>query len=261
MKTRLSKFLSMILIAALIMTGFTGFAGNTKASAAEDEIKVFVTIADDTGAQVVKQKTVEVTDVDEDGAYTVYDALYCAHEKYFKGGAADGFAAEDTQYGLSLTKLWGIENGGSYGYMVNDAYAYNLADPVADNDYVNAYCYVDVNTFSDKYTYFTKRVKSVKEGSMIKLKLCTIEWDYMAGVPNAIPYADYDEIESLRLSSQFVVKDKYSSESSSEGFYLYLWKDMANTTPGDIYMRVEFNHAGYGRTIPFLTNPINVSRL
>ena len=64
MKTRLSKFLSMILIAALIMTGFTGFAGNTKASAAEDEIKVFVTIADDTGAQVVKQKTVEVTDVD-----------------------------------------------------------------------------------------------------------------------------------------------------------------------------------------------------
>lgn len=189
MKTRLSKFLSMILIAALIMTGFTGFAGNTKASAAEDEIKVFVTIADDTGAQVVKQKTVEVTDVDEDGAYTVYDALYCAHEKYFKGGAADGFAAEDTEYGLSLTKLWGIENGGSYGYMVNDAYAYNLADPVADNDYVNAYCYVDVNTFSDKYTYFTKRVKSVKEGNMIKLKLCTIEWDYMAGVPNAIPYA------------------------------------------------------------------------
>ena len=88
MKTRLSKFLSMILIAALIMTGFTGFAGNTKASAAEDEIKVFVTIADDTGAQVVKQKTVEVTDVDEDGAYTVYDALYW----YLNGSEIDRLA-------------------------------------------------------------------------------------------------------------------------------------------------------------------------
>lgn len=66
------------------------------------------------------------------------------------------------------------------------------------------------------------------------------------------PQTDYDNVESLRLSSQFVIKDKYSSESSSEGFYLYLWKDMADTTPGDIYMRVEFNHAGYGRTIPFM---------
>jgi hypothetical protein len=66
------------------------------------------------------------------------------------------------------------------------------------------------------------------------------------------PHTDYDETESLRLSSQFVVKDKYSSESSSEGFYLYLWKDMADTMPGDIYMKVEFNHAGYGRTIPFM---------
>ena len=63
---------------------------------------------------------------------------------------------------------------------------------------------------------------------------------------------DIDLIESLRLSSQFVIKDKYSSDSSSEGFYLYLWKNMATETPFDIYMKVELNHAGYGRTIPFM---------
>ena len=55
------------------------------------------------------------------------------------------------------------------------------------------------------------------------------------------------------MSSQFSVKDKYTSQSSSDGFYLYLWKDNeTGFTPTDIYMKVEFNHAGFGRTIPFM---------
>ena len=62
-----------------------------------------------------------------------------------------------------------------------------------------------------------------------------------------------DDIEAVRLSSQLVVEDKYMSNASSEGFYLYLWKDNMNgIIPTDIYMKVEFNHAGYGRTIPFM---------
>lgn len=64
---------------------------------------------------------------------------------------------------------------------------------------------------------------------------------------------DDDGIEEMRLSSRFVIQDKYDSLSSSEGFYLYLWKDNDNgVVPTDIYMKVEFNHAGYGRTIPFM---------
>lgn len=62
-----------------------------------------------------------------------------------------------------------------------------------------------------------------------------------------------ETVEELRLSSQFVVRDKYSSNTSSDGFYLYLWKtDRAEDIPKDIYMKVEFNHAAYGRTIPFM---------
>ena len=62
-----------------------------------------------------------------------------------------------------------------------------------------------------------------------------------------------DDIEDLRLSSRFVVEDKYDSDKCSEGFYLYLWKDNdEGYAPSDIYMKVEFNHAGYGRTIPFM---------
>ena len=55
------------------------------------------------------------------------------------------------------------------------------------------------------------------------------------------------------MSSQIVVTDKYSSNHSSEGFYFYNYKSNDNGVfPSDIYMRVEFNHAGYGRTIPFM---------
>ena len=58
--------------------------------------------------------------------------------------------------------------------------------------------------------------------------------------------------EDERLSSQIVVKDKNISNSSSEGFYLYLWKDYESPIFQDIYMKVEFNHAGFGRSIPFM---------
>ena len=59
--------------------------------------------------------------------------------------------------------------------------------------------------------------------------------------------------EKRRLSSRLTVKDKYNSSASSEGFYIYLFKDDdPNLRPRDLFMRVEFNHAGLGRTIPFM---------
>lgn len=65
--------------------------------------------------------------------------------------------------------------------------------------------------------------------------------------------SDIDDIERLRLSSQISVTDKYSSNRSSEGFYFYTYKGNDNgVMPTELYMRVEFNHAGYGRVIPFM---------
>lgn len=66
-------------------------------------------------------------------------------------------------------------------------------------------------------------------------------------------FTTLDQVEELRLSCQFTVRDKFQSDASSDGFYLYLWKDNeSGVIPSDIYMKVEFNHAGYGRTIPFM---------
>ena len=59
--------------------------------------------------------------------------------------------------------------------------------------------------------------------------------------------------EDERLGVTVSVKDKYNSEKSSEGFYLYLFNsEVTKENPTkNIYMKVEFNHAGYGRTLPF----------
>lgn len=68
--------------------------------------------------------------------------------------------------------------------------------------------------------------------------------------------SDYEDnktdFDDRRLSSQLVVKNKNLSKASSEGFYLYIWKDNEMALPQDLYMKVEFNHAGYGRTVPFM---------
>jgi hypothetical protein len=60
-----------------------------------------------------------------------------------------------------------------------------------------------------------------------------------------------------RLDSQITITNEYDRMRSAEGFNLYLFKDDApeTGTPKTIYMKVEFNHAGNGQTIPMILWP------
>ena len=59
--------------------------------------------------------------------------------------------------------------------------------------------------------------------------------------------------DTRRISSRLIINNKYETDTSSEGFYLYIFKEYSeNLHPKPIYMKVEFNHAGVGRTIPFI---------
>lgn len=59
--------------------------------------------------------------------------------------------------------------------------------------------------------------------------------------------------ESLRLDSQIVVENKYETSTTSEGFYLYLFKEYVDIVnglhPRTIYLRIQFNHAGTGKVV------------
>lgn len=61
----------------------------------------------------------------------------------------------------------------------------------------------------------------------------------------------FDEMK--RLSCSFSIKNRYEAPESSEGFYLYLFKEYSNGMhERSIYLKVEFNHAGEGKTVNFM---------
>ena len=87
-------------------------------------------------------------------------------------------------------------------------------------------------------------------GAKVNREVCEEMLGEMLGMQVA---PDDDTIEEYRLSSRITVEDPALSEVSSEGFNVHLWADEDNgVIPGEIYMKAEFNHAGYGRSIPMM---------
>lgn len=163
-----------ILIAALIVSGVStlgAFAEENTLSA-----HVTVTIAN-AGTLTVTAKDVHVTDADGDGVLTINDTLILAHDRYYEGGSEAGYASAATDWGLSITKLWGVENGGSYGYYLNDTMAMGLTDSVKSGDRLVAYVYADTTAFSDAYCYFNVSTVSAKKGENITLTLTKAGFD------------------------------------------------------------------------------------
>ena len=156
-------------IALTFSTAFTAFAAETA--------DVYVTISDGTGALPLAQEKITVTDIDADGALTINDALFAAHDAKYDGGAEAGFASGETEYGLSLNKLWGVENGGSYGYYKNNESALSLSDTVADGDYINAYAFSDLTAWSDVYSWFDIDSAELDTGAEMALTLSYAGYD------------------------------------------------------------------------------------
>ena len=163
----MKKFLSLLL-AMLMLVSLT--------ASAETAPTVYVSISTDSGALVLAYAPVALSDADGDGALTICDALMLAHAAYYPEGA-EGFLAEDSQWGLSLYRLWGIENGGSYGYCLNDASAWSLVDPIQAGDHVKAYVYTDVLAFSDTYAYFAAPVATAAVNAEVALTLSAAGYD------------------------------------------------------------------------------------
>ena len=167
----MKKTVLTVLCTAMLL-GMTAISAHAAASET-----VYVSIADDKGALVLPYQPVTVTDIDGDGALTINDALYAAHTTYYDGGAA-GYGSAQSDWGLSMTKLWGIENGGNYGYYVDNASAMSLADPVSAGSYVAAFVYTDTAAFSDTYCYFdAQQIANGVVGGSVTLTLSAAGFD------------------------------------------------------------------------------------
>ena len=167
----MKKILSLLMILMLCVLCLPALGESNTAVTRQ----VSVSITDDTGALVQALETVLVTDTDGDAVLTINDALACAHAAHPDG--AEAYSAVPTEWGLSLMKLWGVENGGSYGYYLNDASAFSLLDPVKDGDHVKAYAFTDLNAFSDTYCYFDAAYVETSVGDTVELTLTAAAFD------------------------------------------------------------------------------------
>lgn len=147
------------------------------AFAADDTVAVHITIGD-AGTLAVPCETVQVADLDGDGVFTIDEALHAVHEAFYDGGAAAGYASETTEWGLSLKTLWGVTNGGSYGYYINNASAMSLADALHEGDYLNVFSYADLTGWSDTYCFFdVSEITDAKQGDAVTLTLSAASYD------------------------------------------------------------------------------------
>lgn len=178
----MKKTLSLLLTLFLVCTALIGLG-----EAAPAAPQVYVSITDDTGALVLAMEPVTAADHDGDGAFTIHDALTAAHAAHPDG--AEAYTVAQTQWGLSLMELWGVENGGSYGYYLNDAMATGLLAPVAEGDHIKAYAYTDLEGFSDTYSWFEAPTAEVKAGETLPLTLYALTFDENFA-PVSLPAAD-----------------------------------------------------------------------
>ena len=169
---KMKKLLALMMSLCMLAGGMslTALAEGEALSA-----EVYVTIANKGTLEVVQEK-VTVTDRDNDGKLTIDEALYAAHEAKYEGGAAVGYESGITEYGISLIKLWG-DVSGSFGYYVNDASAWSLADEISNGDYINAFVYADETAWSDMYCYFDKKEVIVEAEADITLTLSGTGYD------------------------------------------------------------------------------------
>ena len=141
-----------------------------------DSITVNVSIAKDGDFVTGKDGTriaytpVTITDVNGNESYDIDDVLYATHELYYDEGAASGYSSQNTEYGLSLIKLWG-DDSGAFGYYKDNQSAMSLADSVTDGSNIYAFIYQDKTSWSDTYTYFEKVALSVEIGKPLSVQL------------------------------------------------------------------------------------------
>ncbi len=174
---------SIALLAGLALScsavGMNAFAAEDTAESGVLKQNVLVTISDGKDL-VLPQADVLAEDLDGNNKIDVNEALVAAHEKFFDGGAEAGYKASEKEGydGLSLDKLWGVENGGSYGFYVNSKMAWSLNDEVKENDLIDAYVYSDTKTYSDTYCFFDIRESlDNEEGDSLDLTLSKVTFD------------------------------------------------------------------------------------
>ena len=132
---------------------------------------------------------------------------------------------------------------------------YSTPNPATQVLLATSVIHLDEAALAKKLTDYSKTKKFVFEDvktNTNNLSSVTVNTEAISG--NGDLFDD-----SHRLSSRITVRDKYTVKTTSEGYYLYLFKEYSNRMrTSTIYLKVDFCHAGIGKTIPMIL-PRNIN--
>lgn len=188
-------------------------------------INVTVSIID-AGTYKVTKKSISVGDENLDGDIDIDDALYKAHELYYTGGAAQGYASADGQYGRYIAKLWGNTTG-AFGYDVNHKGAKSLDGKLAEGDVICAYIYTDQTTWSDIYTYFEPTSYTGVAGTPVTLTVKAIVIDPQNWQPKTVAL---DGITVMFNGKSYLTDTNGQVKVNADAAGTYLAQTMTNNT-------------------------------
>ena len=178
--------------------------------------KVYVTIADK-GSVAIAQKPVTVKDRNCDGKFDVDEALYAAHEAYYPGGAAAGYATASSQFGLGITKLWG-DTSSNFGYFLDHAMCMSPEDPVIAGQQLDAFVTIGAYPDNEPYAWLDQQSYSTKAGSGLLVTLKAQNGYDESWQPI---FAAYAGAQLLAYDSAFspLAANAYSVTDKGEGVY------------------------------------------
>ena len=210
------------------------FATVIVASSAADPIDVNVTLSGK-GNVVMANQTITVIDLDASGDFTVDEVLYAAHESAYEGGASAGYGSAMGDYGLYITKLWGDESG-NYGYWLNHASCWSLADLVKEGDSLVAFVYQNTEVW-DSYSKFSQENYSAlaEVSATLTLEKAGYDenWNTVFSAHKGATIQVYDsDFKALEADSYKVTDNgdgSYSVSVDKVGVYTVVAYD--NTTP------------------------------
>lgn len=128
---------------------------------------------------------------------------------------------------------------------------YTSPDPIEQKILFHSTIFFDASTLYGKYI---KQRMYMEENDLFNKKK-----NKDINLNAAVVFCSADTV-SARVDTKIVVTNEYDRTKSSEGFNIYLFAEDINFQVNEngektIYMKVEFNHAGIGKTIPMILWP------
>lgn len=240
MKKRVwSLLLSLVLLISVLPTSVL--------AAEPDNITVTMSVfnqgvpAKDENDKAVLLRTLNISDTDQDGKYSLDEALAQLHT-----ACSMEYSAGEGAWGYSVTKLWGDESG-AFGFYKNDVLTTAVNEEYLNGgDRITAFIYKDQANWSDRYSYFDQDSVTVCVNTEFQVVLKYNSWGTISPQATA-PIGVFD-----LFSGAYSVPSALKGEELFEGFYMPTVSTdytgtaiMSFTKPGEYLLTAQYDSANY----------------